>query len=71
MFVDDVLTADEGAEIIDRYGEILRTRQPQYRRGTVATSGRDHVHHARVAFPLAGDGEDVDMLIFALVKRAA
>ncbi len=63
-YVDEVLTGQDGAEIIRRYDEILQTRQPQYRRGVVATPGREHVQYERVAFPLARDGETVDMLIF-------
>ena len=70
-FVEEVLNANEGAEVIRLYGEILRTRQPQYRCGTVAATGREHVPYERVAFPLASDGEHVDMLIFAFDHRAA
>lgn len=69
-FVEDVLTGVEGTEIVRLYGEILRSRQPQYRRGVVATSGREHVHYERIAFPLARDGENVDMLIFVFVTGA-
>jgi len=61
-FVEQVLT--QGPEIIAGYAEILANRQPQYRSGEVATAGRDHVFYERMAFPLAGDGETVDMLIF-------
>ena len=63
-YVEEVLTDPEGMEIVRRYGEILRSRQPQFRRGVVATPGRKHVHYERVAFPLARDGENVDMLLF-------
>ena len=72
-YADEVLTGQDGAEIIRRYDEILQTRQPQYRRGVVATPGREHVQYERVAFPLARDGENVDMLIFvfgAIAKPA-
>ena len=62
-FVDEVLTSNEGAEVIRHYGEILRTREPQYRRGSVAVPGREHVPCERIVFPLASDGENVDMLI--------
>jgi len=61
-FVEQVLT--KGPDIIAGYGEILVNRQPQYRRGEVATVGRDHIFYERVAFPLAADGETVDMLMF-------
>jgi hypothetical protein len=67
-FVEEVLTGAEGAEIIRRYGEILHDRRPQHRRGVVATPGRDHVAYERVAFPLARDGEHVDMLICVFVR---
>ena len=67
-FVEDVLTAAEGADIIGKYDEIVRARQPQYRSGVVATPGRDHVAYERLVFPLAGDGEHVDMLIFVFVR---
>ena len=68
QFTDEVLTAEEGAEIVGNYDEILRTRQPQHRHGTVATPGREHVVYERIAFPLAADGEHVDMLIFVFVR---
>ena len=67
-FADEILTAAEGADIIKGYDEIVRTRQPQYHSGTVATAGRDHVDYERIAFPLAADGEHVDMLIFVFVR---
>jgi hypothetical protein len=63
-FADELLTAEEGPQVIAGYGEILRTQQPQYRRGVVASPGREHVPYQRVAFPLASDGEHVDRLIF-------
>lgn len=64
-FVEDVLTdPNEGRQVIGRYEEILRSREPQYHSGLLATSGRKHMYYERVAFPLAADGENVDMLIF-------
>jgi hypothetical protein len=67
-FTDEVLTAEEGAAIMRNYEEILRDRRPQFRHGTVATPGREHVVYERIAFPLASDGEHVDMLIFVFVR---
>jgi len=61
-FVEQILT--EGPDIIAGYAEILSTKRPQYRRGEVATVGRDHVFYERIAFPLASDGDTVDMLMF-------
>ncbi len=67
-FVDEVLTTCAGAEIIRAYIEILRTKQPQYRDGSLSSKDRSHVPFQRVAYPLARDGENVDMLIFMLVR---
>ncbi len=68
-FVDEVLTAEEGPRVIAGYDEILQTRAPQYRRGVVASPGREHVPYERVAFPLASDGEHVDRLIFVFTRN--
>ncbi len=70
-FVDAILTAEEGAAVIAGYDEILRSKEPQYRKAVVATPGRDHVPYQRIAFPLASDGEHVDMLMFAFVRDEA
>lgn len=67
-YVDEVLTAEEGAAIVRNYEEIISSRRPQFRHGTVATRGREHVIYERVAFPLATDGEHVDMLVFIFVR---
>lgn len=39
-------------------------RLADYRSGVVATAGREHVPYRRIAFPLARDGEHVDMVLF-------
>jgi len=67
-FVEEVL--DKGPEIVARYEDILTMRQPQYRCGQVATQGRNHVTYQRMAFPLATDGETVDMLMFVFAMEA-
>ena len=67
-FVDDVLTGREGAAVIRGYREILRSRAPQYRRGHVATIGREHILYERAAFPLASDGKQVDMLVLVFAN---
>ena len=67
-YVEQVL--DKGTDVIAAYGEILVTRQPQHRSGMVATTGREHVNYERVAFPLATDGEHVDMLLFVFAIEA-
>lgn len=73
-FVEDVLTdPEEGAKIITRYEEILRTREPQYWQGVLAVPGRKHMAYERIAFPLSRDGENVDMfiLVFGHIGPAA
>lgn len=67
-YVEDVLDNSEAAEIVAGYGEIVRSRRPGYRRGVVATTGREHVPYRRIVFPLARDGEQVDMLLFVFVR---
>jgi|SRR5215469_6848861 len=63
-YVEEVLDKHEVGAILRGYGEIVRSRQPEFRSGVVATAGREHVPYRRVAFPLARDGERVDMLVF-------
>jgi hypothetical protein len=67
-YVEEVLDKAEAAAIMQAYGEIVRTHEPGYRQGMVATVGREHVFYRRIAFPLARDGEHVDMLIFVFVR---
>jgi PAS domain len=62
MFVEDVLT--KGPDVIAGYADIVTSGQPQYRQGEVAAAGRDHLTYQRIAFPLAADGQHVDMLMF-------
>ena len=63
-YVEAVLDQNDVGAILRGYGEIVRSRQPGYRSGVVATAGREHVPYRRIAFPLARDGEQVDMLLF-------
>ena len=67
-YVEEVLNKDEAAAILRGYGAIIRSREPGYRRGIVATTGREHVNYRRIAFPLARDGEHVDMFMFIFVR---
>jgi hypothetical protein len=67
-FVAEVLDSAERDGILQGYEEIVRSREPGYRRGVVATKGREHVPYRRIAFPLARDGERVDMLMFVFVR---
>ncbi|HUK59954.1 MAG TPA: PAS domain-containing protein [Stellaceae bacterium] len=69
--VDEVLNTGAASAIFAGYDEIVHSSQPGYREGVVATEGRDHVFYRRVAFPLARDGETVDMLLFVFVRDSA
>jgi len=66
-YVEQILTG--GRDIIAGYRDILVTRRPQYRQGTVAAVGREFIPYERIAFPLAGDGENVDMLLLIFVPK--
>lgn len=68
-FADEILTGADGAEVIRRYGEILETHAPQYFKSVVAIPGREHIPYERVAFPLAADGEHVDMLVLIFARN--
>lgn len=63
-YVEEVLDKSEVGAIMRGYDKIVRSREPEYRSGVVATAGREHVPYRRIAFPLAHDGEHVDMLLF-------
>jgi hypothetical protein len=67
-YADEILTGVDGADVIRRYGEILETRAPQYLKSIVAIPGREHIPYERVAFPLAADGEHVDMLVLIFAR---
>jgi len=67
QFVEDVLSNPQAALFVAGYRNVVRTRKPEYRRATVAVPGREHVTYERVTFPLARDGEHVDMLISVFV----
>ena len=68
-FIEEVVTG--GPEIIAAYDEIVQSRQPQYRHGHVMAVGRDFISYERIAFPLASDGENIDMLLFIFVTQPA
>jgi hypothetical protein len=67
-FIDELLHGPSAPEIIGQYREIVRTRTPRYRCGSVAAAGREHLGYERLTFPLAADGERVDMLISVFVR---
>jgi hypothetical protein len=67
-FVDEILTTPEGAAIIRTYKDMLESKVPQPLHGALRGHGRDHIPFQRVAFPLARDGINVDMLLFLILR---
>lgn len=66
-FVDEILPPTNGAEIIGHYNQVVMTKQPHYLEGNLSNRGREHIALERIAFPLARNGEDVDMLALMMV----
>jgi len=70
QFVEDVLSDPQATLFVAGYRDIVRTRVPEHRRSMVAVPGREHVTYERMTFPLARDGEHVDMLISVFVVES-
>jgi hypothetical protein len=66
-FLDDILPIKKGAEIIGEYDRILATKQPRYLEGRLSNRDRGHILFQRIVFPLARNGEEVDMLAMIMV----
>lgn len=66
-FIDEILPAVRGAEIIGHYNQILIAKQPHYFEGTLTNIGREHIRFQRAGFPLARNGENVDMLVLIMI----
>lgn len=63
-FIDEVIVAAPKYEgLHDVLSGIVRTRQPHFWRTRIKAAERDFKTVERLALPLAGDGETVDMLI--------
>lgn len=60
-FVDQALVI--GASAVTRFRDIVQSRQPRHHAGEVFIPGREHTTFERMSFPLARDGENVDMLV--------
>jgi hypothetical protein len=64
MFVEDAIPERERAQqILATYHGVLADRLPNYLRGGIASPSRKFLPVERVVFPLARDGETIDMLI--------
>ncbi|MBI3452677.1 MAG: PAS domain-containing protein [Rhodospirillales bacterium] len=62
-WVEEAFLPDRSGGVIDSYRCVAQTRRPHHWRITMPVAGRDHIEFERIAFPLAADGENVDMLI--------
>lgn len=54
-------------DMIEIYGECVRSRKPIRYFGTASFSGKDYLHFETGHFPLSSDGESVDMLFIGMV----
>jgi len=66
-YVDQAIRG--GKEIIAAYDDIVASRRPQHSEDNVRVAGREFIPYERIAFPLAGDGENVDMLLLIFVPK--
>lgn len=62
-FCDEILSPADLAWVTRRMGAAVMTRMPDYAERVLPHPGRDHVRYRRILFPLARDGETVDMLL--------
>jgi hypothetical protein len=62
-WVEEAFPAEAAAAIIRAYDGVVATRTPHHWANVMAVPGREHIHFERIVFPLAGDGETIDMLI--------
>lgn len=66
-FLDEFVVPERVEQVVKRYGQVVLTKEPAYHAGKLVRGGRDHVRYHRAAFPLARDGEVVDMLVVVRV----
>jgi hypothetical protein len=66
--VRDIMADGDQIEILRDFDEVLATRNPQYRERLVMLPSGEQVAYARVAFPLARDGERIDMMILVFAR---
>ena len=67
QFLDERLSPERGALIIGHFDRVVETKQPHYFGGKLSNRNREHILVQRVCFPLARNGEDVDMLAIVMV----
>ena len=62
-WVEEAFPAEAAAAIIKAYDGVVATRTPHHWANVMAVPGREHIRFERIVFPLASDGETIDMLI--------
>jgi hypothetical protein len=70
-FLDEVIAGSQAAGILAKCEEVVRTGRPNHRRAVVAVPERQHISYERIVFPLARDGQHVDMLIIVFMREDA
>lgn len=62
-WIEEAFPEPAASTIIKAYDGVVATHEPHYWAHVITVPGREHIHFERVVFPLARDGETVDMLI--------
>jgi hypothetical protein len=62
-WVEEAFPAEAAVAIIRAYDSVVATRTPHHSANVMAVPGREHIRFERIVFPLARDGETIDMLI--------
>ena len=71
MYLDDRETYGEhGPVIIDAHQSVVASRQPRYSQQYAPWYGREYRYYERLVMPLAGDGQEVRMLLGGLALLA-
>lgn len=60
--MDEYVPAPAVDKVVARFHQVVRTKEPDYYADQLVKEGREHVRFQRAAFPLARNGEDVDMV---------
>jgi hypothetical protein len=62
-WVEDAFAPVAAVQVAESYRGVVASRTPHHRASTIPVPGREHINFERIVFPLARDGETVDMLI--------
>jgi len=62
-WVEDAFPAEAATAIVRAYDGVVATLTPHHWATVMSVPGREHIRFERIVFPLASDGETIDMLI--------